>query len=117
MLQYNKDKYCRKYVTTTHSVHIMSSKLLLLLNSALEIISHAKFLSSLLVKYEKQNLKFVLNQLFNVMYDTGVYPDKWSTWVIVPIYKKGDKDDPANYRGITLTCALSKVFTFMLNER
>ena len=51
------------------------------------------------------------------MYDTGVYPDKWSTGVIVPIYKKGDKDDPANYRGITLTCAMSKVFTFMLNKR
>ena len=38
------------------------------------------------IKYEKQNLKFVLNQLFNVIYDTGIYPDKWSTGVIVPIY-------------------------------
>ena len=47
------------------------------------------------IKYEKQNLKFVLNQLFNVIYDTGIYPDKWSTGAIVPIYKKGDKDDPA----------------------
>ena len=28
------------------------------------------------IKYEKQNLKFVLNQLFNVIYDTGIYPDK-----------------------------------------
>ena len=56
------------------------------------------------IKYEKQNLKFVLNHLFNVIYDTGIYLEKLSTGVIVPIYKKGDKDDPSNYRGITLTC-------------
>ena len=37
--------------------------------------------------------------------------------VIVPIYKKGDTNDPANYRGITLTCAMSKLFTFMLNKQ
>ena len=69
------------------------------------------------IKYEKQNLKLVLNQLFNMIYDTGIYPENWSTGVIVPIYKKGDKDNPANYRGITLTCAMSKLFTFMSNRR
>ena len=69
------------------------------------------------IKFEKQNLKLVLNQLFNMIYDTGIYPENWSTGVIVPIYKKGDKDNPANFRGITLTCAMSKLFTFMLNRR
>ena len=59
----------------------------------------------------------MINQLFNIIYDTGIYPENWSTGVIVPIYKKGDKDNPANYREITLTCALSKLFTFMLNRR
>ena len=52
-----------------------------------------------------------------MIYETGAYPDQWSTGVIVPIYKKGDTNDPANYRGITLTCAMSKLFTFMLNKR
>ena len=69
------------------------------------------------ITYEKQNLKHVLRELFNVIYETGAYPDQWSTGVIVPIYKKGDTNDPANYRGITLTCAMSKLFTFMLNKR
>ena len=69
------------------------------------------------IKYEQQNLKFVLNQQFYVIYDTGIYPEKWSTGVIVLIYTKGDKDDPAYYRGITLTCAMSKLFTFMSNKR
>ena len=45
------------------------------------------------------------------------FPSKWSTGVIVPIYKKGDQYNPSNYRGITLTCTLSKLFTYILNER
>ena len=69
------------------------------------------------ITYEKQNLKHVLRELFNVIYETGAYPDQWSTGVIVPIYKKGDTNDPANYRGITLTCAMSRLFTFMLDKR
>ena len=69
------------------------------------------------ITYEKQNLKHVLRELYNVIYETGAYPDQWSTGVIVPIYKKGDTNDPANYRGITLTCAMSKLFTFMLNKQ
>ena len=51
------------------------------------------------------------------MYANGYFPSKWSTGVIVPIYKKGDKCNHSNYRGITLTCALSKLFTYILNER
>ena len=51
-----------------------------------------------------------------MIYETGAYPDQWSTDVIFPIYRKGDTNDPANYRGITLTCAMSKLFTFMLNK-
>ena len=38
--------------------------------------------------------------------------------VIKPIYKKkGDIDDPDNYRGITLVSCLSKLFTAVLNAR
>ena len=31
------------------------------------------------ITYEKQNLKHVLRELFNVIYETGAYPDQWST--------------------------------------
>ena len=45
------------------------------------------------ITYEKQNLKHILRELFNVIYETGAYPDQWSTGVTVPIYKKGDTND------------------------
>ena len=58
-----------------------------------------------------------MTALFNKLYSTGHYPDQWCTGVIVPIYKKGDKKNPANYRGITLTSTMSKMFTYLLNRR
>ena len=35
----------------------------------------------------------------------------------MPIYKKGDKKKPENYRGITLSSTLSKMFTYLLNQK
>ena len=66
---------------------------------------------------EQGNLKFVILTLFNKLYEIGYFPKEWSTGVIVPIYKKGDKKKSENYRGITLTNTLSKMFTYLLNQR
>ena len=43
---------------------------------------------------------------------------EWNKGVIKAIYeKKGDKKCPANYRGITLTSCLGKLFTSILQNR
>ena len=66
---------------------------------------------------DENNLKYVLTELFNKIYYTGHFPDQWTTGVTVPIFKKGDKKNPANYRGITLTSTMGKLFTYVLNQR
>ena len=39
-----------------------------------------------------------------------------SPGLIVNIFKKGDREDPANYKGITLLSVLGKVFCKILNN-
>ena len=55
--------------------------------------------------------------IFNAVFDSGFFPDKWSEGLIVPVHKKGMLNDPNNYRGITLLSCLSKLFTSVLNNR
>ena len=42
---------------------------------------------------------------------------KWREGLIVSLFKKGDKEDPGNYRGITLLSVVGKVFCKIVNDR
>ena len=55
--------------------------------------------------------------LFNRIFDSSEYPTAWTNAIIVPIHKSGDKNDPDNYRGISLLSILGKVFAHILNKR
>ena len=46
-----------------------------------------------------------------------LFPEIWATGEIIPIHKKGDINDPSNYRGITLLSCLGKLFTNVINNR
>jgi len=41
-------------------------------------------------------------------------PEDWKELIIVPIYKKGDKTDCSNYRGISPLPTLYKILSNML---
>ena len=58
-----------------------------------------------------------IHMIFNHILNTQKFPSIWAEGIIVPIFKKGEKNDPANYRGITLVSCLGKLFTNILNER
>ena len=55
--------------------------------------------------------------LFNRIFDSGEYPTAWTGAIIVPIHKSGDKNNPDNYRGVSLLSILRKVFAQILNKR
>jgi len=56
-----------------------------------------------------------LCDLFNSILNAGFFPDNWAEGIIIPLHKKGDKNDVNNYRGITLVSCLAKHFTTVLN--
>ena len=65
----------------------------------------------------KEIISPVLCKLFNYIYSTSSYPYSWSLGVIVPVPKKGDKNDVNNYRRITLTIIFSKIFSILQDRR
>ena len=45
------------------------------------------------------------------------FPCSWCEGVVNPIYKQNSRLDPENYRRITISCALGKLFEIILNDR
>ena len=56
-------------------------------------------------------------KFFNFLFDKGIYPDNWCESVILPLYKKGDANNPGNYRGISLLDISSKIYGNIINRR
>jgi hypothetical protein len=59
----------------------------------------------------------LLTRLFNHILHSGCYPKAWARVTICSIHKSGDKNDPGNYRGISLLPSLSKLFDIILDTR
>jgi len=62
------------------------------------------------VKDLKNVIAEPLTWLFNTIIETGQIPTAWKTSKIVPVFKKGDKKLINNYRPVSNTSSLSKVF-------
>ena len=58
-----------------------------------------------------------LNKLFNLVLSNGLFPKIWNESLLVLIHKKGDKLDPSNYRGISITSNLGKLFNKIIFNR
>ncbi|MEG0836140.1 MAG: reverse transcriptase family protein, partial [Christensenellaceae bacterium] len=54
--------------------------------------------------------------IFRQSLDDGCLPDLWKQSFVVPIFKKGDKNTPENYRPISLTCLLCRVMEGFICE-
>ena len=50
-----------------------------------------------------------LTIIFNKSLSEGVVPDSWKEAEVVPIFKKGKRDDPSNYRPVSLTIVCGKI--------
>ena len=66
-------------------------------------------LPTTLLKITASEIAEIVTFLFNQSYDSGELPEDWRNAHVVPIFKKGEKHDPSNYRPVSLTTVLCKL--------
>ena len=67
-------------------------------------------ISGHILKHCASALTYPLVLLFNKSYTTGKLPLDWKLANVVPIHKKGKKDNVENYRPVSLTSLVMKIF-------
>ena len=72
-------------------------------------------ISNEMLKNSKRELRSLLLKLFNACLEHGAYP--WNCSLTTPLHKKGDKQNPDNYRAITIGSCLGKLFSNLLLQR
>ena len=55
--------------------------------------------------------------LFDKILDTSIYPSPWQFDILSPLHKAGEKSDPNNFRGISVSSWFGKLFNKMLQKR
>ena len=69
------------------------------------------------LKYGGSDLEKAIHELIAKIWETELIPDDWNEGIICPIFKKGDKFQCSNYKGITLISTVYKVLSGILKGR
>ena len=71
-------------------------------------------LPNLILKNAANEISSFLKIIFNQSLQTGKLPDDWVEANVAPVFKKGDRHSPANYRPISLTCVCVKLLEHII---
>ena len=63
-----------------------------------------------------ESLSKPLSIIFNSSYSTGSLPKNWLCANVTPLFKKGDKLNPSNYRPVSITSIVCKVMESIIRD-
>ena len=70
-----------------------------------------------ILKFCSKSIAYPLAVLFRLSYNVGNVPSEWKLANVVPIHKKGAKENIENYRPISLTSLVMKTFERLLKDK
>ena len=74
-------------------------------------------LNAIIIKHIQNILITPLAKLINLCIEKHYFPDALKIASVTPIYKKGDPDDPTNYRPISILPVISKILENVLKRQ
>jgi hypothetical protein len=69
------------------------------------------------LKETKSEIVDTLKTVFNLSLRQGTVPADWKTANVTPIFKKGDRNTPGNYRPISLTSVVGKMLESIIRDK
>ena len=107
----SQEQSMRLYETNPNEVFKLIKKLKIKKSAGFDELT-AKFLNIC-----APHISEPLANIFNSSIATGVYPDLLKIARVTPIYKKGSKSDPSNYRPISVLSQINKIYEKILHKR
>jgi hypothetical protein len=74
-------------------------------------------INSELYKHAPKEFKQRLLKFLNNIYSKSTTPNERRNAIVIPIFKKGDKRDPKNYRGSSILNTFYKIYSKILNKK
>ena len=107
----------REQIKTYNSIFTEAELVNALSNTTDSAPGKDKINFSMIKQLPPNGMTYLLN-MFNDIWNNGVFPDEWRHAVIIPLAKPGkDPSNPSNYRPISLTACLCKCMEKMVNQR
>jgi hypothetical protein len=69
-----------------------------------------------MLKELKYEIADPLCKIFTKSMATGIVPKNWKEAIVTPIYKRGPKAEPGNYRPVSLTSVPCKVMESLIKD-
>ena len=70
-----------------------------------------------LLRFSLSAISLPLSLIFKMSINSCTFPTAWKMGQIIPIHKKGNRSDLANYRPITLLPLLSKTMEYLVHQQ
>jgi hypothetical protein len=105
--------------TSSFSFSKISNKEVLILFKSIDITSSAGVsgIPAAVIKHCAEELSPILASFYNYCLQVSCIPFEWKQAIVLPLFKKGEKNLCDNYRGISILSPFTKIFEKLLTTQ